>query len=181
MALLGVGAASLHFDTLSDDIYVMAIVAAVFHLFNHATFKGSLFMMVGIVDHETGTRDIRRLGGLMRIMPITATIAFIGTFAMAGIPPFNGFLSKEMFFESMVNITQLQLFDASTWGVLLPVVAWVASVFTFVYSMIIFFKTFTGKVKPYLLPKNRMKRHSDYFYHRLFYRFSWLVLVSSLI
>lgn len=81
----------------------------------------------------------------------------------------------------MVNITQLQLFDASTWGVLLPVVAWVASVFTFVYSMIIFFKTFTGKVKPYLLPKNRMKRHSDYFYHRLFYRFSWLVLVSSLI
>lgn len=153
MALLGVGTASLHFDTLSDDIYVMAIVAAVFHLFNHATFKGSLFMMVGIVDHETGTRDIRRLGGLMRIMPITATIAFIGTFAMAGIPPFNGFLSKEMFFESMVNITQLQLFDASTWGVLLPVVAWVASVFTFVYSMIIFFKTFTGKVKPYLLPK----------------------------
>ncbi|HDU1280001.1 TPA: Na+/H+ antiporter subunit A [Listeria monocytogenes] len=153
MALLGVGAASLHFDTLSDDIYVMAIVAAVFHLFNHATFKGSLFMMVGIVDHETGTRDIRRLGGLMRIMPITATIAFIGTFAMAGIPPFNGFLSKEMFFESMVNITQLQLFDASTWGVLLPVVAWVASVFTFVYSMIIFFKSFTGKVKPYLLPK----------------------------
>ncbi|EUJ32406.1 monovalent cation/H+ antiporter subunit A [Listeria floridensis FSL S10-1187] len=153
MTLLGIGAASLHFDSLSNNLYAAAVVAAVFHLFNHATFKGSLFMMVGIVDHETGTRDIRRLGGLMRIMPVTATIAFIGTFAMAGIPPFNGFLSKEMFFESLVEITHLNLWNVETWGILLPVIAWVASVFTFVYSMIIFFKTFTGKIKPYLLPK----------------------------
>ncbi|WP_239257016.1 Na+/H+ antiporter subunit A [Listeria ilorinensis] len=151
MSLLGVGALSLHFG--NEDFYAAAIVAAVFHLFNHATFKGSLFMMVGIVDHETGTRDIRRLGGLMRIMPITATIAFIGTFAMAGLPPFNGFLSKEMFFESMTDIVHMNLWNADTWGVLLPVIAWIASVFTFVYSMIIFFKTFTGKNKPYLLPK----------------------------
>ncbi|EMG27937.1 monovalent cation/H+ antiporter subunit A [Listeria fleischmannii subsp. fleischmannii LU2006-1] len=70
MTLLGIGAASLHFDNLSDDIYVLAIVAAVFHLFNHATFKGSLFMMVGIIDHETGTRDIRRLGGLCASCPL---------------------------------------------------------------------------------------------------------------
>lgn len=153
MTLLGVGAAALHFDSWSDDIYIGALVAAVFHLFNHATFKGSLFMMVGIVDHETGTRDIKRLGGLMRIMPITATIAFIGTFAMAGLPPFNGFLSKEMFFQSMVDVTTLNLFNADTWGILLPVIAWVGSIFTFVYSMIIFFKTFGGKLKPHLLPK----------------------------
>ncbi len=153
MTLLGVGAASLHFDNLNDTIYVAAIFAAVFHLFNHATFKGSLFMVVGIIDHETGTRDIRRLGGLMRIMPITATIAFIGTFAMAGLPPFNGFLSKEMFFESMIDVSHLNLFHAETWGVLLPVVAWISGVFTFVYSMMIFFKTFSGKLKPYLLPK----------------------------
>ncbi|WP_088809824.1 MULTISPECIES: Na+/H+ antiporter subunit A [Listeria] len=153
MTLLGVGAASLHFDNLSDDIYVLAVVAAVFHLFNHATFKGSLFMMTGIIDHETGTRDIRRLGGLMRIMPITATIAFIGTFAMAGLPPFNGFLSKEMFLESLVNLTHLNLWNADTWGIFILISAWIASVFTFTYSMIIFFKTFTGKQKPYLLPK----------------------------
>lgn len=153
MTLLGIGAASLHFDNLSDDIYVLAIVAAVFHLFNHATFKGSLFMMVGIIDHETGTRDIRRLGGLMRIMPITATIAFIGTFAMAGLPPFNGFLSKEMFLESLLNLTKLNLWNADTWGILLLIVGFIASVFTFTYSIIIFFKTFTGKQKAYLLPK----------------------------
>lgn len=153
MTLLGIGAASLHFDNLSDDIYVLAIVAAVFHLFNHATFKGSLFMMVGIIDHETGTRDIRRLGGLMRIMPITATIAFICTFAMAGLPPFNGFLSKEMFLESLLNLTKLNLWNADTWGILLLIVGFIASVFTFTYSIIIFFKTFTGKQKAYLLPK----------------------------
>lgn len=153
MTLLGIGSASLHFDNLSDDIYVLAIVAAVFHLFNHATFKGSLFMMVGIIDHETGTRDIRRLGGLMRIMPITATIAFIGTFAMAGLPPFNGFLSKEMFLESLLNLTKLNLWNADTWGILLLIAGFIASVFTFTYSMIIFFKTFTGKQKAYLLPK----------------------------
>lgn len=58
----------------------MALTAAVFHLINHATFKGSLFMVVGIVDHETGTRDIRKLGGVMSFMPVTFTIAIIGDF-----------------------------------------------------------------------------------------------------
>lgn len=59
---------------------MVAVIAAVFHLINHATFKGSLFMAVGIIDHETGTRDIRKLGGLMTIMPITFTITLIGAF-----------------------------------------------------------------------------------------------------
>src|SRR5690606_26937532 len=75
MSLLGVGAAALHYDFLDENIFMVATVAAVFHLINHATFKGSLFMVAGIVDHETGTRDIRRLGGLFQIMPVTATIA----------------------------------------------------------------------------------------------------------
>ena len=60
-------------------------------------------MVVGIVDHELGTRDIRRLGGLMAFMPVTFTIAMIGSFSMAGLPPFNGFLSKEMFFECTIE------------------------------------------------------------------------------
>ena len=75
MSLLGVGAAALHYDHLDENIFTVATTAAVFHLINHATFKGSLFMVVGIVDHETGTRDIRKLGGLMHFMPITFTIA----------------------------------------------------------------------------------------------------------
>ncbi|MFN3628510.1 MAG: monovalent cation/H+ antiporter subunit A [Casimicrobiaceae bacterium] len=76
----------------------MAVVAGVFHIINHATFKASLFMAAGIIDHEAHTRDIRKLGGLFRLMPITGTLAIIATAAMAGVPLANGFLSKEMFF-----------------------------------------------------------------------------------
>jgi len=76
----------------------MAVVAGVFHILNHATFKASLFMAAGIIDHETGTRDMRRLGGLRRLMPITSALAIIASLAMAGIPLLNGFLSKEMLF-----------------------------------------------------------------------------------
>ncbi|MCL6574166.1 MAG: Na+/H+ antiporter subunit A, partial [Bacillus sp. (in: Bacteria)] len=156
MSLLGLGAAALHYENLDDNIYMVATVAAIFHLINHATFKGSLFMVAGIIDHETGTRDIRKLGGLMHFMPITFTIAVIGSFSMAGLPPFNGFLSKEMFFTGMINVVQLNIFNMETWGILFPVVAWIASVFTFIYCMILVFKTFTGKVQ---LEKLEKKPH----------------------
>ncbi|WP_308216567.1 Na+/H+ antiporter subunit A [Pseudalkalibacillus decolorationis] len=126
----------------------VAIFAAIFHIFNHATFKGSLFMIAGIVDHESGTRDIRKLGGLMTLMPISATLALFGTFSMAGVPlPFlNGFLSKEMFFKTATQISPTaplvdQLF------IIIPVLAVLGSIFTFVYSMYFFFQTFMGKSK----------------------------------
>ncbi|AMM94939.1 cation:proton antiporter [Peribacillus simplex] len=153
MSLLGLGAAALHYDSLGENIYLAATVAAVFHLINHATFKGSLFMVAGIIDHETGTRDIRKLGGLMQLMPITFTVAAIGAFSMAGLPPFNGFLSKEMFLASMVHVLELNIFNMETWGILFPVIAWVASVFTFIYSMIVVLKPFTGKLQLQLLDK----------------------------
>ncbi|MCL7746891.1 Na+/H+ antiporter subunit A [Halalkalibacter alkaliphilus] len=148
MCLLGLGSASLYYGYGTDTIYTTAILAAVFHLINHATFKGSLFMTAGIIDHETGTRDIRKLGGLMTIMPVTFTISLIGLASMAGLPPFNGFLSKEMFFTGVLNSTELNIFNMQTWGMLFPILAWIASVFTFVYCMIMFFKTFTGKFQP---------------------------------
>lgn len=153
MSMLGVGGIALHYGNVEDGFYTVAITAAVFHLINHATFKGSLFMVVGIVDHETGTRDIRKLGGLMTLMPITFTLAAIGAFSMAGLPPFNGFLSKEMFFTGMLRAREIGLFNFETLGILFPIVAWVASVFTFLYSMIIVFKTFTGKYQPEKLEK----------------------------
>jgi len=81
----------------------LSVVAAVFHTMNHAVFKASLFMAVGIVDHETGTRDMRVLRGLRKAMPYTAALAIVASAAMAGVPLLNGFLSKEMFFaETMV-------------------------------------------------------------------------------
>lgn len=154
MSLLGLGSASLYYGIGEESsVYAMAIFAAIFHLVNHSTFKGCLFMVVGIIDHETGTRDIRRLGGLMHLMPISFTLAVIGSFAMAGLPPFNGFLSKEMFFTAVLNAANMTEFNMDSFGVLFPIIAWVASVFTFIYSMILVFKTFRGKNSPEKLGK----------------------------
>ncbi|MDM5334854.1 Na+/H+ antiporter subunit A [Ureibacillus composti] len=152
MSLLGVGAIAYHVEGAEDTVFKYAAFAAIFHLINHATFKGSLFMIAGIVDHETGTRDIRKLGGLMSIMPVSFTIALIGGFSMAGVPLFNGFLSKEMFLTAMLAVKEFELFEFSTWGVLFPIFAWIASIFTFVYSFYFVFKTFSGKRKSDQLP-----------------------------
>lgn len=108
----------------------LAAVAAVFHIMNHATFKASLFMAVGIIDHETGTRDLRRLSGLWQAMPITGTLAFVASAAMAGVPLLNGFLSKEMFFAETVHLSRNPTLDIG-----LPVVATLAGVFAVVYSL----------------------------------------------
>lgn len=146
MCLLGIGSVTYVLDfEPSSIIYTQATFAAFFHLINHSTFKGALFMVIGIIDHTLGTRDVRRLGGLMAVMPITFTIALIGSFSMAGLPPFNGFLSKELFFASILHIRELDLFSIHT---IFPFVAWFASVLTFVYCMIIVFRTFLGKHQP---------------------------------
>ena len=108
----------------------LGAVAGVFHIMNHATFKASLFMAAGIVDHETGTRDIRRLSGLMRAMPHTGLLALVATGAMAGVPLLNGFLSKEMFFSETVFLSSYPLVE-----LLLPVLATIASLFAVVYSL----------------------------------------------
>jgi len=108
----------------------LAVVAGVFHILNHATFKASLFMAAGIIDHETGTRDMRRINGLWRFMPHTATLAMVAAAAMAGVPLFNGFLSKEMFFD---EVLRQQMFGALSF--LIPVAATVAAVFSVAYSL----------------------------------------------
>ncbi|WP_411345428.1 Na+/H+ antiporter subunit A [Paenibacillus sp. WLX1005] len=149
MSLFGAGSVAVHLGYGEESLlYAGATTAAIFHLINHATFKGALFMVAGIVDHETGTRDMRKLGGLMNLLPITFTISCIGAFSMAGLPPFNGFLSKEMFLEAMVELTHADLFSLSTWGIVFPILAFVGSVFTFVYCMVLVFKTFRGPYDP---------------------------------
>jgi len=108
----------------------LAAVAAVFHIMNHATFKASLFMAAGVIDHETGTRDVRRLSGLRKAMPITGTLAFVASAAMAGVPLLNGFLSKEMFFAETVDLSAMPWLDIG-----LPIAATVAGIFGVVYSL----------------------------------------------
>ena len=105
-------------------------VAAIFHIMNHAIFKASLFMAAGIIDHESGTRDIRRLSGLRRFMPITATLAMVAAAAMAGVPLLNGFLSKEMFFAETIEIHDNSIVDQA-----LPYIVTLASMFTVAYSL----------------------------------------------
>jgi multicomponent K+:H+ antiporter subunit A len=107
----------------------LAAVAAVFHIINHAIFKASLFMAAGIIDHETGSRDMRRLNGLWKYMPHTAMLAMVAAASMAGVPLLNGFLSKEMFFaEAVTAVSHLQV------GWLLPAAVTVAGIFAVAYS-----------------------------------------------
>ncbi|CAD5201049.1 monovalent cation/H+ antiporter subunit A [Pseudomonas sp. FEN] len=108
----------------------LAAVAAVFHILNHATFKASLFMAAGIIDHESGSRDIRKLSGLIKLMPFTATLAMVASASMAGVPLLNGFLSKEMFFAETVFITSTAWVEMA-----LPVIATLAGTFSVAYSL----------------------------------------------
>lgn len=108
----------------------LALVAAIFHMLNHATFKASLFMAAGIIDHETGTRDIRRLSGLWRFMPVTAFLAMVAAAAMAGVPLLNGFLSKEMFFAETIEVHDGSMLDDA-----LPYIVTLASMFSVAYSL----------------------------------------------
>ncbi|GHG09567.1 Na+/H+ antiporter subunit A [Deinococcus piscis] len=73
------------------------------HLLNHAAFKAALFFVVGIIDHETGTREIPQLGGLRQVFPVTFVLAVLAALSMAGLPPLGGFISKELFFEAMIH------------------------------------------------------------------------------
>jgi multicomponent K+:H+ antiporter subunit A len=122
-------------------------IAAIFHIMNHATFKASLFMAAGIIDHESGTRDIRRLSGLWRFMPITATLAMVAAAAMAGVPLLNGFLSKEMFFAETIEIHDNSLVDQA-----LPYIVTLASMFTVAYSLRFIRDVFFGPA-PKALPR----------------------------
>lgn len=145
MSLLGIGSMALN-SNYSDHalLFAGAVLSAVFHLVNHSIFKGCLFMMIGILDHETGTRDIRRLSGLIHVMPVSFTLTMIGAFSMAGLPPFGGFLSKEMFFTGVLTASRTM----NGWFVFIPIVAWLASILTFVYCMILIIKVFLGKHQP---------------------------------
>ena len=125
----------------------LAAVAGVFHIMNHATFKASLFMAAGIVDHETGTRDIRRLDGLLRPMPITGTLALVASASMAGVPLLNGFLSKEMFFAETVFLSSHPWIEIG-----LPIAATIAGVFAVIYSLRFSYDIFFGPL-PTDLPR----------------------------
>lgn len=118
-----------------------AATVAVFHIINHATFKAALFMSAGIVDHEAHTRDLKRLGGLRTLMPITFTFATVAALSMAGIPPLNGFLSKELMLEEAYHTA----WAGNHW--LMPVLATIGAMFSVAYSFRFIAHTFLGPVR----------------------------------
>ena len=105
--------------------------AGAFHVLNHALFKAPLFLVAGILAHQAGTRAIDELGGLWRDLPVVAAVTVVAALGMAGIPPFNGFYSKELLFEAAYDAA-VHLGGAA-W--LLPAVAVFGSVFTVLYSL----------------------------------------------
>jgi hydrogenase-4 component B len=101
--LLGFGLA-LGLATSDPPLAALALVGGLFHLLNHACFKGLLFLNAGTFELTTGERDLNRLGGLGRVVPVTAACAIVAALSIAGLPPFNGFSSKWL------------LYHASVWG-----------------------------------------------------------------
>lgn len=112
------------------------------HILNHALYKGSLFMLVGIVDHATGIRDVRKLGGLWKKLPLTSFIFLIAAAAMAGIPGTTGFLSKELI---LMDIIALGRSNHSGWLILGVLI--VASLFKVSIAIRIFFHLFVRDVQ----------------------------------
>lgn len=119
----------------------LAAAVAVFHIINHLTFKAALFMTAGIVDHETHTRDIKRLGGLRHLMPVTFVIGTVAALSMAGIPLFNGFLSKEMMLEEASHT------DWRGNPYIVPALATLGALLSVAYSLRFIFHVFMGPVR----------------------------------
>ena len=115
----------------------MAMAAALFHLTVHALFKAPLFMMAGIVDQATGSRDMRNINGLSRTMPALMLITAVPAAAMAGLPLMSGYLSKKMLFSESLLLT------APHWAnALIPAWVTVAGLFSVAYSVRIFHNVF---------------------------------------
>ncbi|HLR20256.1 MAG TPA: DUF4040 family protein [Staphylococcus sp.] len=153
MAGLGGGFAQHPTGELSK-IYGLILFASLFHLMNHALFKGALFMGVGIIDHETGTRDIRRLAGLRKVFPITHIIMLLSALSMAGIPFLNGFLSKEMFFDGLVSTYQLPQFNILL-TIIITLIGFGASIFTLIYAVYMIKEVFWGNYQHADLPMTK--------------------------
>ncbi len=114
-----------------------AITAAITFLVVHAMYKGGLFLVAGAIDHETGTRDIRKLGGLKSFLPLIFLGAILAAFSYSGIPPFLGFVAKELIYESTAHF--------AVNPVMLTVIAVLTNMFLVATAIMVGIKPFFGK------------------------------------
>lgn len=117
-----------------------ALTTAVLFLLVHALYKAALFMGAGIIDHETGTRDVTQLGGLWQLMPFTFVSFLLASLSMAGIPPVLGFVSKELMYESTLALDGQMV----AWGA--TAVILLSNVFMVAAAGILTLRPFTGKL-----------------------------------
>ncbi|MDK1375603.1 MULTISPECIES: putative monovalent cation/H+ antiporter subunit A [unclassified Sinorhizobium] len=122
-----------------------AVEAAALYLVAHALFKGALFMVAGIIDHETGSRDLTKLGGLRSAMPLTFVIALAGALSMAGLPPFFGFLAKEEIYGALSGFDPRSMAFAAL---------------TVVGNALMFAVAFAVALRPFLGPKVETPRQA---------------------
>lgn len=116
--------------------FPLAHEAAAVYILGHALYKASLFMVAGSIDHEAGTRDIAHLGGLRSLMPISAVAAALAALSMAGIPPFFGFIGKELLYEAAL--------EAPMWSTLLITIAVLGNIAVVAAAGIVAIKPFYG-------------------------------------
>lgn len=126
----------------------VAIEAAMLFMLTHSLYKGALFMIAGTIDHETGTRDIRQLSGLFRLMPITAVSAALAALSMSGIPVLIGFISKELTYEATLGYP-----DAlTTAAIVLTAAAVISNIATVVVAFMTALKPFNGPLMTFEHP-----------------------------
>jgi len=119
----------------------LGILGGLFHLFNHSIFKSLLFLNSGAVEYSTGTRDLRKMGGLIKKMPVTGITSLIASMSIAGVPPFNGFWSKLIIIFAAV---QAQRFGYALWAVLASVLTLASFMKVMKYA---FFGTLKGRLE----------------------------------
>lgn len=140
MMTLMIGIGNLGLVKENNYIYTFAFYAVLFHIINHASFKASLFMITGIIDHTFHSRDVSLIRGAKVFLPISFIISILAGMSMAGVPPFSGFFSKEFFLTVVYALT-----NTSSLYIVVIIMTIVAALGTFVYSMILAFKPFLGK------------------------------------
>ncbi len=138
---LGMLVALLGWDTK------IAIEAAMLFLLVHSLYKGALFMAAGAIDHETGTRDITSLGGLLRVMPFIALATILAFLSMSGIPPLIGFIGKELIYEATLGYEKTAGLELDLIGALFTLAAVLTNIATIVVGCLVLFKPFFGSQK----------------------------------
>ncbi|MDH5815429.1 MAG: NADH-quinone oxidoreductase subunit M [Candidatus Nezhaarchaeota archaeon] len=145
--LLGLGAAALAMSMGFKSLAAIGATGSMFHYIAHAMGKAILFLLVGVFMVQVGTRTISQMGGLAGKMPYTAVMMFIGFFTLMGVPFTSGFISEWMIFTSAIGSASLV---AEAFRIFMVIVAIIATVLTFAYSLWSIRRMLFGQVPPQL-------------------------------